>query len=332
MVTVARTVASGLSTHSQTIHEYNMMPAMDDEQFDRWGELVGSRIGMRTLALRKTFLTNALDKRLLEVNITDYEDYYAYLQTDNKGKLEWIKLIDLLTVKETRFFRHSSSLNLLQEYVREKLSALIENPGTNTDANTAKHSKINSIQAWSIGCATGEEAYTLAMILDQSIKRSDIESCYFGVFASDISQGSLSTARKGLYLASQLKNMEKNLISEYFICRDNNQYQIIDELKKRVCFTKTNVLDIKHSNIGQMDIIFCQNLLIYFEHSTRVSVLNNLVPYLAPNGLLILGAGEIHHWVNSELTLINSENILAYRKIDAPVSANVPVTTPGTIQ
>ncbi len=126
--------------------------------------------------------------------------------------------------------------------------------------------------------------------------------------------------------------MKKSLISKYFNKQDDGRYQIIDELKKRVCFTKTNVLDIKHSNIGQMDIIFCQNLLIYFEHSTRVDLLNSLVPRLAPNGLLILGAGEIHRWVNPELTLINSENILAYHKTDVPASATVSVTTPGTIQ
>jgi len=292
---------------------------MDDDQFSRWVNLLGSRIGIRTSAVRKKFLTNALDKRLQQINIQNYDNYYDYLQLGNKGKLEWAKLIDLLTVKETRFFRHSSSLHLLQDYAQEKLNNISNNSYTSSDKEFS-----NTIQVWSVGCATGEEAYTIAMILDQSIKQSKIKSCYYSVFASDISRASLSSARKGLYLSSQLNDIDPNLKSEYFLEQENGLYQIVDELKKRVCFTKTNVLNIEHTNIGQMDIIFCQNLLIYFEPATRVEILNRLVPHLAPNGLLILGAGEIHKWVNPELTLINSENILAYRKITAPLPTSFP--------
>ncbi|NOX42930.1 MAG: protein-glutamate O-methyltransferase CheR [Gammaproteobacteria bacterium] len=319
------TVASSLLSRSQTVHEFNI-PTMDNEQFDRWVKLVGSRIGIRTSALRKTFLTNALDKRLLETHTQDYNTYYECLQADDtKGELEWTKLIDLLTVKETRFFRHPSSLHLLGEYVRDKLTMLND--------NAKKQNKKNSLTAWSIGCATGEEAYTIAIILDQLINQFEIESCYFSVFASDISQESLLFARKGIYSAAQLKGMDKSLIREYFSEYDNNKYQIVDNLKRRICFTKKNVLDFQHNNIGQMDIIFCQNLLIYFEHSTRITILNNLVvPHLAPNGLLILGPGEIYHWANAEMSLINNENNLAYRKsgATAPPIPSSPSIIPGT--
>jgi len=285
---------------------------MDDKQFNTWVEVLGLRIGVRASVLRKIFLTNALDERLRENHIEDYDTYYEFLHCGNKGELEWAKLIDLLTVNDTWFFRHESSLDALKEFAENKISHFSEDSCQNA-------SQVNTIQAWSVGCATGEEAYTIAMILDRVVKQSGANACY-SVFASDVSHGALLCAQKGLYAASQLKNIDQTFVNEYFIEDDNGKYQIIDELKKRVCFTETNVLDLQHVNIGQVDVIFCQNLLIYFEHAARIEILNNLIQYLAPNGLLILGAGEVYHWVNSQMKLISTENILAYRKSGTKIS------------
>ena len=294
------TVANSLLTQPETYSEYNTS-AMNDKQFARWVELLESRIGVRASALRKTFLTNALDIRLQTLGMQNYNEYDDYLHSGNQGEIEWFELIDLLTIRETRFFRHASSLELLQNHALNKLSQF-------------KNNGQQSLKAWSVGCASGEEAYTLAIVLDQAIKSAGDKSCYFSVMASDISRSALNTGRKGIYSTKQLNNMDAKLIQQHFTALDNNQYQISGQLKLRVCFNKVNVLDIRQKNIGQMDIIFCQNLLYYFEHDTRINILNKLTDYLATDGILILGPGDIFQWDNPDMALVNGDDTLAYRK------------------
>jgi len=294
------TVAKSLLTQSETYSEYNTS-IMNDKQFSRWVELLESRIGVRASALRKSFLTNALDVRLQSLGLQNYDEYDDFLHSGNKGEIEWFELIDLLTIRETRFFRHASSLELLQEYALNKLSQF-------------KNNGQRSLKAWSVGCASGEEAYTIAIVLDQAIKSTGDESTYFSVIASDISHSSLQAGRKGIYSTKQLKEMDEKLIQQNFTRLENNLYQISGQLKIRVCFNKVNVLDIRQKNIGQMDVIFCQNLLYYFEHGTRIKILNKLAEHLAPEGMLILGPGDIFQWDNPDMALVNRDDTLAYRK------------------
>jgi len=294
------TVASNLLMEPNLDSKYTASK-MNDKQFERWVELLGSRIGVRASALRKTFLSNALGIRLQALELSNYDEYYYFLHTGIKGKIEWFELIDLLTIRETRFFRQAGSLKLLQNYVLEKLSTNIGN-------------NLQSIKTWSVGCASGEEPYTIAIVLDQAIKSAGKNACYFSVIASDISHSSLKFAAKGVYAERQLKNMDENLIRQYFTKSGHNHYQISNELKTRVCFNKINVLDIKQNNAGLLDIIYCQNLLIYFEHEARINIINRLSENLAADGLLILGAGEIYQWDNPDMALINNDNNLAYRK------------------
>ena len=293
------TAANSLLTQPE-IYSEHYASTMNDKQFARWVELLGSRIGVRASALRKTFLTNALDIRLQTLGLQNYHEYDDYLHSD-QGNIEWFEFIDLLTVRETRFFRHSSSLELLQDYALNKLSR-------------RKNNEEQSLKAWSVGCASGEEAYTIAMVLDQAVKSVGDESCHFSVIASDISYSALNAGRKGIYSGRQLKEIDKKLVRQHFTALNDNKYQISGQLKTRVCFTKVNVLDISLKNIGPMDIIFCQNLLYYFEHDTRIKILNKLTEYLAEDGILILGPGEIFQWDNPDMVSVKGDDILAYRK------------------
>lgn len=297
------TVANSLLTQSEIIEEYNIL-TMDDQQFERWIKLLDQRIGLRASALRKTFLLNALNTRLRKIGLANHDEYYNYLHSGIKGELEWTSLIDLLTIQETWFFRHASSLALVKEYVANK-------------SNDQK-----TIHTWSVGCATGEEAYTMAIILDQALTTSKSDSDnyeygpdYYSVTASDISQSSINYARLGQYTEKQLEKIDKTLVDRYFnLSTTSKKYQISDEIKKRVCFNKVNVLEINHNSIGMMDVIYCQNLLIYFDHDKRANILDNLAQHLLPGGLLILGAGEIFQWSNPDMSQVTSNDILAYRK------------------
>ena len=152
------------------------------------------------------------------------------------------------------------------------------------------------------------------MIIDQAIESSRKEG-YFGVVATDVSRGSLSVGRRGIYHQRKLTNLSEDLKSKYLTCTGDQRYQVCKKLRDRVCFAPVNVLDIGQNFMAKMDIVYCQNVLIYFEQETRMRVLTKLVDYILPGGILILGAGEIHGWVHPHLERIEDDDILAFRKI-----------------
>ena len=137
---------------------------MNEQQFAEWVRLLGLRIGFRESAIRKTFLTNAINKRLAITNIADFDAYYEYIHSGQKGDVEWQELIELFTIKETRFFRHQSSLELVNKHAQEKLDFC------NNENEPCNY------QAWSLGCSSGEEAYTLAIILDQLLNQNNTKT------------------------------------------------------------------------------------------------------------------------------------------------------------
>lgn len=294
MVAVAENLFNARMSFAPSLH------AMLDTEFARWVELLGKRIGVRNTVLRKSFLINKLTARMQKLGLHSYQQYFDYLHTGAAGEIEWIELIDTLTVQETRFLRHSSSMQLVANYCRTRI----------VDSTTS----IIPIQAWSIGCATGEEVYTLAMVIDQALQGSPGQAS-FCVIGSDINQSSLLFARRGIYHRRQLTNLNEELVQTYFLPDKKQYFKIRSELQEAVCFVPVNVLHIEQSPIGCVDIIFCQNLLIYFEHDDRLDIVNKLVEYLSPNGILILGAGEIHQWYHRHLERIESDDTLAFRKI-----------------
>jgi len=277
---------------------------MDDAQFTRWVELVKQRTGMRLPAERKSFLVTSLGLRMREVGYTDYQAYYDYLVSGRQGMVEWATLVDRLTVHETRFFRHEGALNVIRKHCL---------PGATQDPPAERI----AVQAWSAGCATGEEPYTLAMIIDDHLASLGCEY-YVGITATDISAGSLAEARRGIYSRHKLKDLDPRLLGKYFTRIDDGNYQVSEQLRKRVCFARMNILDIGHAPLGDMDIIVCQNLLIYFDREERIKILNAVVEHLAPGGVLILGAAEILGWSHPQLQRLKDNDALAFRRLPEP--------------
>jgi chemotaxis protein methyltransferase CheR/type IV pilus assembly protein PilK len=275
------------------------LPEMDDQQFRQWMELLEKRTGTVLPPERKSFLVTNLGLRMREIGCRGYQDYYDMLSS-KQGLQEWNTLVDRITVHETRFFRHPLSLELVQDYVTNK--PLDEKAGH------------VSVQAWSVACSTGEEAYSLAMVIDKAFKQRG-DASYFGITATDISPASLNTGRKGIYIERRMKDIDPDLRKEYFHAVEKNQYQVDDYLRKRICFARMNVMDIVNEPVGKMDIIYCQNLLIYFDRSTRTEIVENMARHLLPGGLLILGSGELLNMEHPELEKINHPRVLAYRRV-----------------
>ena len=251
---------------------------MSQHEFDLWSSLLQKRTGMVLPVQRKSFLVTNLGLRMKELGCRTYQEYYDILSSGMDGELEWKFLIDRLTVHETRFFRHPASLKVVRDHVLER----IENqPET-------------SIHLWSVACSTGEEAYSLAITVDQALKQAgrDAQESYFSVVATDISLPSIKTAREAKFNQRQVLNhVSLEWLEKYFDRLEDGRFQVVEKLRRRVCFTPMNILAIVPEVVGEVDVIYCQNLLIYFDRAKRFEIVDKMARYLRPGGLLILGAG-----------------------------------------
>lgn len=274
---------------------------MDEAQFENWTDLLEERTGMHLPRERRSFLETSLGLRMKEIGMQDYAAYYKHLQSKKYGKREWLTLVDRLTVHETRFFRHQPSLDVLEDVI---LPRLFE-----SEPDRKK------LQIWSAGCSTGEEAYTLCMVADQFVRsRTNDVNCYLAVTGMDISVPALVTARKAVYDRYKIRYVPENFIENYFVEQDDGRSRVTDAIKKRVCFVPFNIIDLKKIRIEPMDIIFCQNVLIYFNRDRRRQIIHQLVQHLKPGGFLVLGAGEALNNPHPDLELIDFTNSLAFSR------------------
>lgn len=277
------------------------LPPLEDVQFQQWSDLLMSRTGMRLPDNRRSFLATNLGIRMRELDIFDYQDYYDYIISGHGGTVEWEHLLHHLTVHETRFLRQESVLSLIcNAYLPQKLKDCGD--------------KIPDIHVWSVGCSTGEEPYSLAMAIDDTMQRAGREY-YLGVTASDISRSAIAVGRQGVYNAQRIKDIDPRWRSQYFDEIEIGTFQVRQSLRSRVCFNSLNILDVGKAPIGQMDIIVCQNLLIYFDREQRIQIANTLAEHLLPNGLMILGVGELVRWEHPRLKRYPYANTLAFQRV-----------------
>ena len=284
--------------YTEASWQYTQSPAMDDLLFQQWVELLEKRTGIALPQSRKTFLLTNLHARMRELGCNDYQKYFHLVTDGSRGQVEWEILIDKLTVHETRFFRDSHALDLIRESF---LPALV-----------AKKTTPYTVHAWSVGCATGEEPYSLAMLMEEFFK--DHANFYFGVTASDVSRASLQTGRNAIYHVRRIKNVPKPIADAYLTFVDDEHVQVEPQLRQKVCFTHLNLLALESLPIGMMDLILCQNVLIYFKRDLRNAILNQLVKRLKPGGMIVLGAGEVFGWAHPDLELVNYESTLAFQR------------------
>ncbi|MCG8668472.1 MAG: protein-glutamate O-methyltransferase CheR [Pseudomonadales bacterium] len=271
---------------------------MDEEQFILWQSLLEDRTGMQLSNQRKTFLETSLTMRMREIGASSYEEYYERLMSGLAGEVEWATLVDRLTVQETSFFRHNSSYELVEKYCAELLEK----------ANEKLH-----IDIWSVGCSTGEEPYSLAMLIDDLFLQNTAPH-YFGITATDISLPALSKGRQAIYGARKLSLLDAELKARYFEKLDNNRYQVVPKLRERVCFAQVNVRELEKAPMSDMDIIYCQNLLIYFRRWRQREIVSRLVERLAPGGILVLGVGEVIEFEHPLVKRVQYENTLAFTR------------------
>ncbi|MEY1660732.1 CheR family methyltransferase [Isoalcanivorax beigongshangi] len=278
-------------------------PAMDAEQFALWRTLLEQRTGMTLTPERQPFLEASLYGRMRSLGVGDYAQYHTRLVTAPAPvqAMEWAVLVDRLTVQETSFFRHPPSFALVQRSVQQWLEAA---PARRT------------LDLWSVGCSTGEEPYSLAMLVDDALRASN-SRCLYSITATDISAPALAQARAGRYAERRVERVPGSYRSRYLTPLDESHWQVKPALQERVCFARQNVIELAHSPLGNMDLIFCQNMLIYFRRWRKRDIVSRLAERLAPGGLLVLGPGEMTDWHHPLLQRLPSAGTLAYRRTTA---------------
>lgn len=268
-------------------------PEMDEAMFAQWQALLEARVGMQLTPSRKVFLQTHLNIRMREIGSADYADYYQRVIDGPRGAVEWTMLVDHLTVQETSFFRHSDSYQLVKKYLHNHFSK-----PTN-----------KAIEFWSVGCSSGEEAYSLAILAEEELSPRGF---YYGVTATDVSLAVLAKAKKAVYAQRKLDNLSEHQKNNYFSRQDDRSYVVKQSVKERVCFAQLNVLNLNKAPMRGMDVIFCQNMLIYFRRWRRKEIVNRLAERLAPGGLLVLGLGEVTDWKHPELERVDDNKTLAF--------------------
>ena len=271
-------------------------PVLSEAQFVQWQTLLEERTGMHVAKERLSLLQSNLIIRMREIGCLDFDQYYAQVSTKPGGIVEWNVLLDRIMVHETRFYRDPESLLLFQEFLVSRIQNDTKNP---------------SLNIWSVGCSTGEEPYTLAVLTNEAFLKAHCEP-RFGVTATDISLPALNKAREGIYNTRKLMDMSQEHVIRYFTQRDKNLFQLNDEIKHKVCFTMANMVDIEKSPLRNMDVIYCQNVLIYFRKARKHAILDSLVQCLAPGGMLVIGQGEAVDWTHSHVSRVENSQTLAF--------------------
>ncbi|MEH7073166.1 CheR family methyltransferase [Neobacillus drentensis] len=243
---------------------------------------------------RLTILRDKISKRVNELGLT-YEDYCNYLTKTNE---EWDVVIELLTINETYFYREEDQLNECCSFVLPLMK----------DKN-----KNRPLRIWSAACSSGEEPYTLAMLIQETglFLPGSVE-----IIATDINKKVLQKAEKGWYHNSSFafRRIPERLLKKYFI-DENDGYQINASTKRMVKFQQVNLLhENQLTEIGQVDIIFCRNVLIYFDQDKTKRVIQSLYRNLTPTGYLFLGHAESITDSSMGFQKVRSDKSFYYRK------------------
>lgn len=273
---------------------FGMMPDMEEEQFLRWQILLEERTGMCLAPQRKSFLQTSLGIRMRELGCDDYEDYYQRVTVGTGGAIEWAVLSDRLTVQETRFFRDPDAMLFVKNHLLEM----------------AKTAPLNrSFDIWSMGCSSGEEVYSLAMLADESLTHLGFK---YSVTGTDLSTQVLRKARQGKYPIRKLGTLPVSYRQRYCTTAETDEYQIVSALRDRTCFSQVNALNLDAFPVTGLSIIYCQNLLIYFRRWRRREILNALADRLVDGGILVTGLGEMVDWKHPNLVQVDSNKLSIY--------------------
>jgi len=226
------------------------------------------------------FLHRRISRRMYATKTNNHREYLAYLR-NNSPEIEALQ--DVLTINVSHFFRNSFTFDYLDKIIIPQI------------INTKLKAKKPVLRIWSAGCSTGEEAYSTGILIDNYLRKNDL-LMEVSIFATDIDEKSLDHAKKGIYTAEALKETKLEIITNYF-SQFEEKYTILPRIKKTVHFSAFDLLNSQQyapeeSIYGDFDLIFCRNVLIYFNKEYQEIIFNKLIKSMNTTSLLILGEAE----------------------------------------
>jgi chemotaxis protein methyltransferase CheR len=267
------------------------------EEFRLIRDLIHEYCGIYFHDDSKFLVHRRLAPRLVELGMVDFSQYHRFLRYDPKRKAELEQIVEVITTNETYFLREEYQLDAFRDEILPSLEK--------------KRLRGRRLMVWSAGCATGEEAYTVAIL----IKESGLFSGWdVRVFGTDISRRVLSVARRGQYGRSSFRVADEKFRRRYFHEVDG-KWQVSDEIKALVSFGQINLMDEESLGlVGEAEVIFCRNVLIYFDHEAKKRAVAAFYRKLMRGGYLLLGHAESLLNLSTSFELVHLSRDMVYRK------------------
>jgi chemotaxis protein methyltransferase CheR len=270
---------------------------LPDDIFRQLRDEIYKRTGMFFADSSKYLVQKRLSPRARELSFDSFQKYFYFLQYDPRSDAEYDHIFDLITTNETYFFREPAQLTAFAEEIVPELLG---------------RKPVKKLRIWSAGCASGEEPYSIAILLQENgwFNQSSIE-----IFGSDLNQQVLARARRGIYRENSFRATSQILREKYFTRQPDASWQISDEIRNRVSFGRMNIYDqARVSLLGYLDVVFCRNVIIYFDDASKRTVINNFYQRLVDGGYLLLGHSESLISLSTQFKLKHLKNDMVYQK------------------
>lgn len=272
---------------------------MSDEEFRLLRDFVYQHCGLHFDQESKYLLEKRLGKRLRYHGVSSFKDYYYLLRYHQNREQELSEVIDSLTTNETYFFREDFQLKTFTREILPEIRARKEKEGT------------RKLRIWSAGCSSGEEPYTLAMLL---LEAPFLHDWQVDIIGTDISQKVLQIARKGIYGQSSFRATEAVMQRRYFT-EAEGKLRIADRVKNLVTISHLNLFETSRvALLGKMDVIFCRNVIIYFDLAAKKRVVESFYQRLKPEGFLLLGHSESLMNITNAFFLRHFKHDMVYQR------------------
>jgi chemotaxis protein methyltransferase CheR len=270
---------------------------LSQDEIERFAEYFYAQTGIRFADYNQDMVRKKLLLRMKVLGLHTFNQYFTRVRFESSGR-ELQELINLLTINESYFFRE---LHQLQCLVEDVLPEIVQRKPVG-----------EPLRIWTVPCARGEEPFSIAIYLMEhweELSRVDVE-----LMASDINTQALADCKKGIYSPRAVSRLPQNVLTRYFTPSQRG-YALRPILRGAVRFSRVNVVDAAMvSQFTPVDVIFCRNLLIYFDEGSRQSVLSNFYDALAPGGALFLGSSESMHWVSQDFQVKQHIDTVTFHK------------------
>jgi chemotaxis protein methyltransferase CheR len=270
---------------------------VSDEELQRICDFLYRRTGMLFTASKRYYVQRRVSDRMSTLKIASFPTYFAFLRSDADGEIE--QFINAFTVNETYFYREEHQLrclssDLLNERVRSKR-------------------KGEPLRIWSVPCATGEEPYSIAIWLLENWPEVDVQD--IEIVGSDIDTACLAVAQQGEFGERALMRLPQALIAKYFTSAGKDRWRILEDVRNSVQFTQADLMDGQGTRShGIFDVIFCRNVLIYFDDASRRVAAENLYESLAPGGFICLGHSESMSRISPLFEVRRFDDAIVYQR------------------